>query len=196
MPAKKLDSETIREEGVNVHLAQLLRDRGVSARAERRSRKGVPDVRVELRTGDRIVLECKWEGSLGLLENQLDDRLNDFPEAIGMMGVLYPARLREAEDTRSELQDANDLQWWLHGSRGKTAARQPVRKGELGRAQKSRLTTAPRLGRKGYSALPTSGTFDIVRRPDGIRVRTPTSHGPLPRPPLPGRRPFRNPGPT
>ena len=131
MPAKKLDPETIREEGVNVHLAQLLRDRGVSARAERRSRKGVPDVRVELKTGDRIVLECKWEGSFGLLENQLDDRLNDFPEAIGMMGVLYPARLREAEDTRSELQDANDLQWWLHGSRGNTATRQPVRKGSV-----------------------------------------------------------------
>ena len=162
MPAKKLDPETIREEGVNVHLAQLLRDRGVSARAERRSRKGVPDVRVELRTGDLIVLECKWEGSLGLLENQLDDRLNDFPEAIGMMGVLYPARLREAEDTRSELQDANDLQWWLHGSRGKTAARQPVRKGKLGRSQNSPLTTVRRLGFTGYSTLPNSGTFDIV----------------------------------
>ena len=131
MPATKLDPETIREEGVNVHLAQLLRDRGVSARGERRSRKGIPDVRVELRTGDLIVLECKWEGSLGLLENQLDERLNSFPEAIGMMGVLYPARLRDAEDTRSELQDANDLQWWLHGSRGKTAARQPVRKGSV-----------------------------------------------------------------
>ncbi len=131
MPARKTDPETIREEGVNVHLAQLLRDRGVSARAERRSREGVPDVRVDLRTGDRIVLECKWDGSLGLLENQLDDRLNDFPEAIGMMGVLYPARLRDAEDTRSELQNANDLQWWLHGSRGKTAARQPVRKGSV-----------------------------------------------------------------
>ena len=129
MPARKTDPETIREEGVNVHLAQLLRDRGVSARAERRSRKGAPDVRVDLRTGDLIVLECKWDGSLGLLENQLDDRLDDFPEAIGMMGVLYPARLRDAEDTRSELQDATDLQWWLHGSRGKTAVRQPVRKG-------------------------------------------------------------------
>ena len=109
MPATKLDPETIREEGVNVHLAQLLRDRGVSARAERRSRKGAPDVRVELRTGDLIVLECKWDGSLGLLENQLDERLENFPEAIGMLGVLYPARLRDAEDTRSELQDATDL---------------------------------------------------------------------------------------
>ena len=131
MPARKTDPETIREEGVNVHLAQLLRDRGVSARAERRSRKGAPDVRVDLRTGDLIVLECKWDGSLGLLENQLDERLDNFPEAIGMMGVLYPARLRDAEDTRSELQDAADLQWWLHGSRGKTADRQPVRKGSV-----------------------------------------------------------------
>ena len=60
--------ETIREEGVNVHLAQLLRNRGISARAERRSREGVPDIRVDLKSVDLIILECKWDGSASLLQ--------------------------------------------------------------------------------------------------------------------------------
>ena len=55
MTARKNDPETIREEGVNVLLAQLLRDRGVSARAERRSRKGAPDIRVALRACEQIL---------------------------------------------------------------------------------------------------------------------------------------------
>ena len=67
--------ETIREEGVNVHLAQLLRGRGISARAERRSREGIPDVRADLRSGDPVILECKWEESVSLLQSQLDERL-------------------------------------------------------------------------------------------------------------------------
>ena len=41
-------SETIREEAANVLLAQLLRDHGLSARAERRSRAGAPDIKVDL----------------------------------------------------------------------------------------------------------------------------------------------------
>ena len=131
MTARKNDPETIREEGANVLLAQLLRDRGVSARAERRSRKGAPDIRVELRSGDRIILECKWEGSAGLLESQLDERLNDFPEAVGLMGVLYPGRIRDAEDTQAELQAATDLQWWLQGSRGTATLQRRVRSGSV-----------------------------------------------------------------
>ena len=131
MTARKNDPETIREEGANVLLAQLLRDRGVSARAERRSRKGAPDIRVELRSGDRIILECKWEGSAGLLESQLDERLNDFPEAVGLMGVLYPGRIRDAEDTQAELQAATDLQWWLQGSRGAATPQRRVRSGSV-----------------------------------------------------------------
>ena len=91
MTTRKNDPETIREEGVNVLLAQSLRD-GVSARAERRSRKGAPDVRVELRSGDSVILECKWDGSANLLNSQLDARLRDFPEALGMVGVLLYAR--------------------------------------------------------------------------------------------------------
>ena len=131
MTARKTDPETIREEGANVLLAQLLRARGVSARAERRSRKGAPDIRVELRSDDLIILECKWEGSAGLLENQLDQRLNDFPEAVGLMGVLYPARIRDAEDTQAELEAATDLQWWLQGSRGTASPRRHVRRGSV-----------------------------------------------------------------
>ena len=117
-PLRQNDPETIREEGVNVLLAQLLRDHGLSARAERRSRRGIPDVRVNLRGGDLVLLECKWEGSDALLESQLEERLAAFPEALGMLGVFYPDRLRHAENTLAELETAADLRWWLHGSRG------------------------------------------------------------------------------
>ena len=123
------DPETIREEGVNVLLAELLRERGISARAERRSRKGAPDVRVELRSGDLVILECKWAGAASLLEDQLEERLQDFPEALGMIGVLYPDRLKYTENTRSNLEAATDLQWWLHGSRGGIAPERRVRRG-------------------------------------------------------------------
>ncbi len=112
------DPETIREEAVNTLLAQLLRDRGISARAERRSKKGAPDIRVELRSGDSVLVECKWEGSASLLIEQLESRLDSFPEAIGVVGVLYPDWLRHAENTHAGLDGATNLQWWLHGSRG------------------------------------------------------------------------------
>ena len=131
MTAQQYDPETIREEGVNVLLAQSLRDHGVSARAERRSRRGAPDIRVELRSGDLVILECKWDGSASLLENQLDERLKDFPEALGMVGVLYPDRLRQEEDTQAGLEAAMDLQWWLHGSRGVVAPEPRVRSGSV-----------------------------------------------------------------
>ena len=123
--------ETIREEGVNVLLAQLLRNRGISARAERRSREGAPDIRVELRSGDLVILECKWEDSASLLESQLDERLNAFPEALGMVGVLYPDWLRHEEDTHTSLEAAVDLQWWLHGSRGTKAPALRIRGGSV-----------------------------------------------------------------
>ena len=80
----------------------MLRDRGLSAKAERRTRKGVPDIRVELGSGvDLVLVECKWQDSAGLLEDQLADRLEDFPEALGIIGLLYPGRLRYEEDTRA-----------------------------------------------------------------------------------------------
>ena len=110
--------EPVREEAVNVLLAQLLRDYGLSARAERRSRKGTPDVIVDLRSGDQILLECKWEGSSRLLEDQIEGRLRDFPDVLGVFGVLYPDWIKLLENTLSGLQGAADFEWWLHGSRG------------------------------------------------------------------------------
>ena len=121
--------ETIREEAANVLLAQLLRDHGLSARAERRSRGGAPDIRVDLRTGLAIV-ECKWDGGRSLLKDQLDGRLTDFPHALGTFGVLYPGQLRHAEDTKAGL-EAADLQWWLHGTRGVAREQPSVRHGSV-----------------------------------------------------------------
>ena len=126
------DPETIREEGVNVLLAQMLRDRGVSARAERRTRQGIPDIRVQLGSGgDLVLVECKWQDSAGLLEDQLEDRLKGFPEALGIIGLLYPGRLRYEEDTRSGLENAEDLRWWLGGSRGVARPERPIRTGSV-----------------------------------------------------------------
>ena len=124
-------NETIREEGVNVHLAQSLRNRGISARAERRSREGVPDVRADLRSGDLVILECKWEDTASLLGNQLDERLASFPEALGMVGVIYPVRLRQEEDTQAGVEAATDLRWWVHGSRGNRVSGPRVRTGSV-----------------------------------------------------------------
>ena len=131
MRASRKGSENVREEGVNVHLAQLLRNRGISARAERRSREGAPDVRADLRSGDLVILECKWEESGSLLESQLDERLTAFPDALGVVGVLYPARLRQQEDTQAALESANDLRWWVHGARGKPVAERLARTGSV-----------------------------------------------------------------
>ena len=131
MTTRQNDPETIREEGVNVLLAQSLRERGFSARAERRSRSGAPDVRVELRSGDLVLLECKWEGNETLLESQLDERLTAFPEALGLVGVLYPDRLRHAENTQAELEAAAYLRWWLHGSRGAKTNDRRIRSGSV-----------------------------------------------------------------
>ena len=114
---------------MNVLLAEVLRERGLKARAERRSRKGIPDVRVALRSGDDVILDCKWDGSSDLLRDQLDQRLIDFPDALGMLGVLYPDSLRHAEDTRAALEGSTELQWWIHGSRGSQHHDSKVRTG-------------------------------------------------------------------
>ena len=114
--------EVIREEGVNTLLAQLLRDQGIKARAERRSRGSTPDLRIALKTDDTVLLECKWADSVSQLENQLDTRLQQFPDALGVIGVLYPEGLKYLDDTREGLENAGDLEWWLHGSRGERVA--------------------------------------------------------------------------
>ena len=131
MSTRKKNTESVREEVVNVLLAQLLRGHGLAARAERRSKMGAPDIRVNLKSGDTIVLECKWEGSTSLLESQLEGRLEDFPEVVGMVGVLYPENLRYAEDTSAALLTTDNLQWWLHGSRGEVKPNPRIREGSV-----------------------------------------------------------------
>ena len=123
--------ETNREEAFNVELARMLRDRGIDARAERRSRHGVPDVRVELRTGDDVILECKYAGSLSDLESQLDARLISFPRHLGVLGVVYPDRFRQDSDVAFCLEEADDIQWWLHGVRGDLFDNRRVRTGSV-----------------------------------------------------------------
>ena len=123
--------ETNREEAVNVVLAQLLTRRGVPARAERRSRQGAPDVRIELASGDEIILECKYAGSSGQLESQLNGRLGSFGDTFGILGVVYPDRLQHEVDVETCLESAEDIQWWLHGSKGKVAANRRVRNGAV-----------------------------------------------------------------
>ena len=122
-------AETIREEAVNTLLALSLRGRGVAARAERRSREGAPDLRVELRTGDSLLLECKWGGDERALAAQLDERLEAFPDALAVAGVLYPDRIRRADDAGAALEAAADLRWRLHGSRGAATPERAERTG-------------------------------------------------------------------
>ena len=122
--------ETTREEAVNVLLAELLRQHGVaSPRAERRRRNTAPDVQATLKTGDSVLLECKWGDTSSALRSQLNERLCQEPEKLALMGVLYPDRLKYAENTFVELKGAADLQWWLHGSRGKRISSPLVRTG-------------------------------------------------------------------
>ena len=131
MPTKRPGTENVREEAVNTHLAQLLKERGFSAKEERRKQAAAPDVCVTLRWGDQIILECKWEGSANDLEDQLTKRLIDFPSVLGMVGVLYPTSLKTEDDIRTSLAGANDLQWWTHGSRGAPHSDKQVKKGSV-----------------------------------------------------------------
>ena len=111
--------EHTREEAVNVILAEILRDDGLlDARAERRRGSAAPDIRVALHGGESIILECKWADSRRELEEQLENRLEQFPETLALVGILYPERFRTAPNTRDELTDANDLEWFLFGTRG------------------------------------------------------------------------------
>ena len=97
------NQESIREEGVNVLLNQLLRGHGLSAKAERRRRNAIPDLQVTLKTGDLALLECKWGDSHAALETQLDERLRQYPNAMAVVGVLYPENLKYAEDTQGRI---------------------------------------------------------------------------------------------
>ena len=122
-------SGNIREEAVNTLLTQLLREHGLSARAERRSPAGAPDILVELKTDDTILLECKWDDAAGLLQAKLDERLSAYPDTLAIAGVLYPSRLKTVEDTQAALSAADDLQWWVHGTRGAEYPQRSIRTG-------------------------------------------------------------------
>jgi len=122
---------TIREEAVNTLFAEVLRDHGIDALAERRRREGIPDVLVELGAGNTVLIECKWEDASGPLESQLDRRLDEFPEMMAAIGVLYPLDLRYVRDPRTCLERDRLLQWWLHGTRGEARSDRPIRIGSV-----------------------------------------------------------------
>ena len=131
MTALLNNPETVREETVNSLLVEVLRDHGIEARAERRRREGIPDVLVELGAGNTVLIECKWEDAAGPLESQLNERLNGFPEAMAVIGVLYPLTLKYVTNTRSCLEHDGLLQWWLHGTHGEVRSDRPVRIGSV-----------------------------------------------------------------
>ena len=131
MTALLNNSETVREETVNSLLVEVLRDHGIEARAERRRREGIPDVLVELGAGNTVLIECKWEDAAGPLESQLDERLDQFPEAMAVIGVLYPLTLKYVTNTRSCLEHDGLLQWWLHGTHGEVRSDRPIRMGSV-----------------------------------------------------------------
>ena len=114
---------------MNTLLAQALRRNGLSAAAERRSREGAPDVRIELRGGGLVLLECKWESTAALLDEQLDERLGQFPDAVAIVGVIHPERLRVEEDVQASLEAETGLRWRIHGSRGIATPDSPERSG-------------------------------------------------------------------
>ena len=122
-------SGNIREEAVNTLLAQQLREHGLTAREERRGPAGVPDIQVELKTGDAILLECKWDDAAGPLEDQLSVRLSTNPDQLAVAGVLYPAHFKTIDDIQAALAAADDLQWWVHGARGSEYPQRIIRTG-------------------------------------------------------------------
>ena len=126
-----MTTETAREEAVNPLLGQLLRARGIRARAERRSRGDAPDIRYELRTGELVLIECKWESNQAGLNDQLDQRVQDFPDAIARLGVLYPDWLKQEDDILDELEHTLNLQWYLHSSRDNILEDPPLREGTV-----------------------------------------------------------------
>ena len=112
-------------------MGQLLRARGIPARAERRSRGDTPDIRYELPTGELVLIECKWESGQSDLREQLDERVGDFPDAIGRLGVLYPEWLKQEEDILDELEHTLNLQWYVHSSLRNVYDDPPVREGTV-----------------------------------------------------------------
>ena len=78
---------------------------------------------------------CCWSASGRArqvsLDDQLDERLDAFPDALGLIGVLYPERLRHLANVEDALEVADDIRWWLHGSRGQKMPDRRVRTGSV-----------------------------------------------------------------
>ena len=129
MTALLNNPQPIREESVNTLFVEVLRDHGIDAHAERRRREGIPDVQVELGEGNLVIIECKWEDSPTALERQLDERLRQFPDALAVIGVLYPLTFKYGINIRSCLEHDGFLDWWLHGTHGEVRSDRPVRTG-------------------------------------------------------------------
>ena len=116
---------------MNTLLAQELRRHGLSAREERRTREGAPDVRIELRGGELVLLECKWESTAAQLDEQLEGRLTEFPDAVAVVGMIYPEPLRVEEDVQAFLEAETGFRWRMHGSRGGPTPDSPERSGSV-----------------------------------------------------------------
>ena len=128
---RRRGGETVREEAVNVLLGEGLKRRGIAARAERRRQGNAPDIRFELRSGDLVLIECKWESGRAALQAQLDERMAAIPEAAGRVGVLYPDRLKDEPETGAALENASDLKWYVHSSGEEVYPDPIVRSGSL-----------------------------------------------------------------
>ena len=117
--------ETVREEVVNTLLAEVLRANGIPARAERRRRGNIPDIQLELKSGDTVILECKWDSAASQIEAQLDQRLEQHPGALAVIGLLYPDPLKFLDDIKGALEADRTLEWWVHGSNGQVLPDSP-----------------------------------------------------------------------
>lgn len=124
-------SETIREEAVNTHLQELLLQRGITARAERRSHGDAPDIRVQLGDGRNVFIECKFADASSRLDRQLADRLGRYPEVLAMFGLKYPSRFRRAQNVAGEIARATDLEWFLAGHMGKAEPDRRYQRGSI-----------------------------------------------------------------
>ena len=155
---------------MNTLLGQALRRHLLDARAERRSSEGAPDVRVELRSGDLVLLECKWESSAASLDNQVGERLEQFPEALGILGVIYPERLRTEDDLQASLEAAADLRWRLYGSRGRPTPEQLTRSGSVANlADHLRVLPLEREGADRVDAAASIVGYAIDRAVEPVR---------------------------
>ena len=112
--------ETVREEVVNTLLTEVLRANGIPAKAERRRHGNIPDIQLELKSGDTVILECKWESSASQMDAQLSQRLEQNPNALAVIGLLYPEALKYVDDIKGSLEADRTLEWWVHGSKGET----------------------------------------------------------------------------